>query len=86
MATKFRDSGRWYAGQRLGATVLASIRPLLADTGRDIAHEFMNWLPRRGAGASAGPSGSGSTPTPAPPGEDWMDRAAEGIEWLRGRL
>jgi GNAT superfamily N-acetyltransferase len=44
MATKFRDSGRWYAGQRFGATMLASIRPLLADTGRDIAHEFMNWL------------------------------------------
>lgn len=86
MATKFRDFGRWYAGQRFGATVLASIRPLLADAGRDVAHEFMEWLLRRGAGAVAPPASRGSTPAPASPDEDWMDRAAEGFDWLRHQI
>jgi len=90
MATKFRDFGRWYAGQRFGPAVLSQIRTLLAAAGRDIAAEFMNWLLRRRAGASAppvAPRGRGTAPTPAPtpetPEPDVMDRVAEGVEWFR---
>jgi hypothetical protein len=46
----------------------------------------MEWLLRRGAGASAAPASSGGATAPASPDEDWMDRAAEGIDWLRRRL